>query len=127
MLLLHLCNLLGVLLVHQLQLSQHSFTALAQSLFIIDQLKNDRTHFRTRGKTETTCRKRLMQLGSDCGCSHLINEREVSLDGGFILFLLELEVSVQLLLRLLHMSHRQLPLLGLMDTRGDKEDEYSDP
>lgn len=40
MLLLHLCNLLGVLLVHLLQLSHDSFTALAQSLFIIDQLKS---------------------------------------------------------------------------------------
>lgn len=54
--------------------------------------------------------------------TYLINECEVSLDGGFILFLLELEVSVQLLLSLLHMSHRQLPLLGLMNRRGDTVD-----
>lgn len=48
-----------------------------------------------------------------CVFTHLINERQVSLDGGFILFLLELKVPAQLLLCLLHMSHRQLPLLGL--------------
>lgn len=63
-----------------------------------------------------------MQLGLDYVFTYLIDEREVSLDGGFILFLLEREVSVQLLLGLLHMSHRELPLLGLKDRRRDKED-----
>lgn len=47
--------------------------------------------------------------------AYLIDEGEVSLDGGFILFLLELEVPAQLPLRLLHVSYRQLPLLGLTD------------
>lgn len=46
MLLLHLCDLLGVLLVHLLQFSHHSFTALAQSLFIVDELKKHQTFFR---------------------------------------------------------------------------------
>lgn len=54
-------------------------------------------------------------------CSYLIDEGEVSLDGGFILFLLELEVPAQLLLGLLHVSHRQLPLLGLKDRGGHEE------
>lgn len=47
---------------------------------------------------------------------YLINEGQMSLDGGFILFLLELEVPAQLLLGLLHVSGRQLPLLGLSVT-----------
>lgn len=54
---------------------------------------------------------------------YLINEREVSLDGGLVLFLLELEVPVQLLLGLLHMSHRQLSLLGLTDRGGHEDDK----
>lgn len=41
MLLLHLGHLLGVLLVHVLQLGQHPFTALAQSLLIVDELQTD--------------------------------------------------------------------------------------
>lgn len=48
MLLLHLCDLLCVLLVHLLQFSHHAFTALTQSLFIIDQLKKDGTHLRPK-------------------------------------------------------------------------------
>lgn len=59
-----------------------------------------------------------MQLGLDRLCTDLINECEVSLDGGFVLFLLELEVPAQLLLGLLHVSYCQLPLLGLKDRGG---------
>ena len=42
MLLLHLCDLLGVLLVHLLQFSHHALAALAQSLLIVDQLQERR-------------------------------------------------------------------------------------
>lgn len=50
MLLLHLSDLLGVLLVNLLQFSHHTFTALTQSLFIVDQLRKHGTYFRPQGK-----------------------------------------------------------------------------
>lgn len=46
-------------------------------------------------------------------CVYLVYKGEVSLDGGFILLLLQSEVPAQFLLCLLHMPHCQLPLLGL--------------
>lgn len=49
--------------------------------------------------------------------SHLVDECQVSLDGGFILLLLELEVSAELLLCLLHVSRCQFSLLGLIHMR----------
>lgn len=82
MLLLHLCNLLCVLLVHLLQFRDHAFTALVQSLFIIDKLQTDWLYLRAPGKHSVTDRQ------SVC-VTYLINESEVSLDGGFILFLLQ--------------------------------------
>lgn len=116
MLLLHLCDLLGVLLVHLLQFPHHAFAALAQSLFVTDQLKEDGACLRPQGGHGVTPLERGL-----CVCSYLVDEGEVSLDGGFILFLLELEVPAQLLLGLLHVSHRQLPLLGLKDRGGHEE------
>lgn len=45
MLLLHLRHFLGVFLVHLLQFSHHPFTALIQSLFIMDELHRQDTSF----------------------------------------------------------------------------------
>lgn len=52
MLLLHLCDLLGVLLVHLLEFPHHAFAALTQSLFVTDQLKEDGACLRPRGGTQ---------------------------------------------------------------------------
>lgn len=54
MLLLHLCDLLGVLLVHLLQFPHHAFAALAQSLFVADQLKEDGARLRPQGRHGVT-------------------------------------------------------------------------
>jgi len=111
MLLLHLCDLLRVLLVHLFQFCHHSFTALTQSLFVVDELRRDTEYLRPNLNTDTAGERSSGVLKEH---THLVDEGEVSLDGGFVLFLLELEVSAQLLLRLLHMSRRQFPLLGLI-------------
>lgn len=52
MLLLHLGDLLGVLLVHLLELHHHPLTALTQRLLVIDQLRREGEEMEKTGREE---------------------------------------------------------------------------